>query len=87
MPSLKTKKQKMKRQENTKNVRDKFGASKVWYLFTLVPDQVQPRKKAPKGKRGACHNENNKNKKNNDDDDDNRGVSPHFKYLSFLTWL
>lgn len=49
MPSLKTKKQKMKKQENTKNVRDKFGASKVWYLFTLVPGQVQPRKKAPKG--------------------------------------
>lgn len=60
----------MKRQENTKNVRDKFGTSKVWYLFTLVPGQVQPRKKAPKGKRGACHNENNKNKNNNDDDDD-----------------
>lgn len=77
----------MKRQENTTNVRDKFGASKVWYLFTLVPGQVQLRKKAPKGKRGACHNEKNKNKNNNDDDDDNRGASPHFQYLSFLTWL
>ena len=40
-----------------------------------------------KGKRVADHNENNKNKNNNDDDDDNRGASPHFKYLSFLTWL